>query len=644
MKSWIRGICLVCAVWLCLTFVCVPSAQAAEVCEHAWVDGHVDVASGNIVYWCLHCGAEKGVALGAPGMTDFDTSGNLDMDFSTRESIAQIRSAIATSSQIFAVEPSVKAPYTAGKITDAQLKGGLAYLNYIRTIARLPQVTMSDSLNDYAQHGAVLLAASGTLSHRPGKPSGMTDDFYYKGYKGTSSSNIAWTSGYSGQSYLQTSLLGYMQDSSSATNRGAVGHRRQLLHTKLDSVGFGYAKSASGGHYSATWVQDCDAPGVDYEFVAWPSSGYVPTELFDLGTPWSVSLNPNLYKTPSLDKVKVKITRVSDGKTWNLDKSTGSYNTPYNPYLTVNTESYGGISNAIIFLPYVTAKGVFTVEISGIYTKAGKETTLRYWVDFFGVQDCARDEHNLTVNSYTANCYFAGYNWYLCSNPNCGFSEETNYVPAGHKYSFWTIDSEPAGGFGKGNMHRSCSACGQVNPEVYDFTLTDVPAGKYFSKPVYWAYVNGITKGKTTTEFQRDAECTRKQIVMFLWRAAGEPEPKEMKHSFVDVKHDQFEKAIVWAVEMGITNGTGDGTTFSPEAPCTRDQIVMFLWRYFGKPEPKGDESPFTDVVMGTTFAKPILWAVEQGITTGKTETTFEPKSPCTRGQIVTFLYRAMVA
>ena len=111
-----------------------------------------------------------------------------------------------------------------------------------------------------------------------------------------------------------------------------------------------------------------------------------------------------------------------------------------------------------------------------------------------------------------------------------------------------------------------------VNP------FTDVKSDR-FEKAILWAYYEGITTGTTATTFSGEDTCTRKQIVTFLWRFRGQPEPQNMDNPFVDVKADRFQKAILWAYYEGITTGTGDGTTFSPENPCTRKQIVTFLYR-----------------------------------------------------------------
>ena len=151
------------------------------------------------------------------------------------------------------------------------------------------------------------------------------------------------------------------------------------------------------------------------------------------------------------------------------------------------------------------------------------------------------------------------------------------------------------------------------------------------------------TDGTSDTTFSPDAGCPRGQIVTFLWRAAGCPEPAGMS-SFTDVSADAYyAKAVAWAAEQGITGGTGDGTTFSPDAVCTRGQIVTFLWRAEKSPA-VGTANPFTDVEADAYYAGATNWAVENGITDGTGDgTTFSPADDCTRAQIVTFLYRFFV-
>ena len=171
--------------------------------------------------------------------------------------------------------------------------------------------------------------------------------------------------------------------------------------------------------------------------------------------------------------------------------------------------------------------------------------------------------------------------------------------------------------------------------------FTDVSAGKYYYDPVLWAvnHEPQITNGTSPTTFEPEKTCTRGQVVTFLWRAMGCPEPKSTKNPFTDVKPGEYYyKAVLWAVENRITNGTSD-TTFSPGNPCTRAHVVTFLWRAHGEP-PAGSRSPFTDVPGGQYYTDAVLWAVSKNITNGTSATAFSPNNPCTRGQIVTFLYR----
>ena len=170
--------------------------------------------------------------------------------------------------------------------------------------------------------------------------------------------------------------------------------------------------------------------------------------------------------------------------------------------------------------------------------------------------------------------------------------------------------------------------------------FVDVKEGAYYYDAVLWAVEQKITSGTSATTFSPDASCTRAQMVTFLWRAAGSPKVENGKNPFTDVKADAYYyDAVLWAVEKGVTSGTS-ATTFSPDATVTRGQTVTFLYRNAGSPEVSGT-MPFTDVEADAYYAKAVQWAVRQKITTGTSETTFSPMSDCTRGQIVTFLYRA---
>ena len=226
-------------------------------------------------------------------------------------------------------------------------------------------------------------------------------------------------------------------------------------------------------------------------------------------------------------------------------------------------------------------------------------------------------------------------------------------VPAaGHKWDSGEVIKEPTE-TAEGVKTFTCTVCGEkrteaiakLTPKPVENPFTDVPADQYYYEPVLWAVNHDpqITNGTGDNTFSPDATCTRGQIVTFLWRAKGCPEPKSTVNPFTDVKEsDYFYKAILWANENDVTNGTGDGT-FSPEAPCTRAHVVTFLWRAEGKPA-AGGSNPFRDVPAGQYYTEAVLWAVNHDpqITNGTGPDTFGPNDPCTRGQIVTFLYRDM--
>ncbi|MBR7032036.1 MAG: leucine-rich repeat protein [Clostridia bacterium] len=168
----------------------------------------------------------------------------------------------------------------------------------------------------------------------------------------------------------------------------------------------------------------------------------------------------------------------------------------------------------------------------------------------------------------------------------------------------------------------------------------DVKPGAYYADAVAWAVAKGVTTGTSATTFSPNDGCTRGQVVAFLWRAAGSPEPRGNKNPFSDVKSNAYYyKAVLWAVENEVTSGT-DATHFSPNSVCTRGQIVTFLWRANGKPAPSKTTNPFKDVKASDYYYDAVLWAVEKDITLGTDATHFSPSSTCTRGQIVTFLFR----
>ena len=235
-------------------------------------------------------------------------------------------------------------------------------------------------------------------------------------------------------------------------------------------------------------------------------------------------------------------------------------------------------------------------------------------------------DHSPCAHSYVyshtvpSTCAEAGYQVYICSG--CGLSR-TEALPIDPEAHAWS-----------GTV---CTRCGDTRLTPFD----DVSEGQFYEEPVAWAVENGITNGTSASTFGSNDRCLRAHVVTFLHRAAQSPAPESQSNPFTDVKtSDFFYAPVLWAVENGITNGVS-ADRFGSYDVCNRAAVVTFLWRAAGQPEPEGQNDPFTDVTEKDFFCKAVLWAVENGITNGTTATTFSPSAPCNRAQVVTFLYRA---
>ena len=251
--------------------------------------------------------------------------------------------------------------------------------------------------------------------------------------------------------------------------------------------------------------------------------------------------------------------------------------------------------------------------------------------------------HSYTSVTTSPTCTQKGYTTYTC---RCGESYTADYVDAlGHAWGDWIVIQEPTT-TENGVEEHTCTRCGHAEQRSIaklENPFNDVAPGSFFYEPVMWAIENGITNGTSATTFGPNDQCMRAHVVTFLWRAVGSPEPKLMVNPFVDVKPtDFYYKPVLWALENGITSGM-DATHFGPTSYCNRAQVVTFLYRTMGSPDVGAATNPFTDVAAGSFYEKPVLWAVENGVTAGLSATSFGPNSICNRAQIVTFLYRAFV-
>ena len=250
-------------------------------------------------------------------------------------------------------------------------------------------------------------------------------------------------------------------------------------------------------------------------------------------------------------------------------------------------------------------------------------------------------EHSYETIVTAPTCTEQGYTTYTCRCGESYTADYVDAL--GHAWGDWIVIQEPTTTENGVEEHvcTRCGHAEQRSIAKLENPFTDVAPGSFFYEPVMWAIENGITNGTSATTFGPNDQCMRAHVVTFLWRAEGQPEPAATASSFTDVPAGSFfEKPVLWAVKEGITNGTSS-TTFGSYDVCNRAAVVTFLWRAAGQPEPASTENPFTDVKTGDFFYKAVLWAVENGITNGVDATHFGPTTACNRAQVVTFLDRA---
>lgn len=250
--------------------------------------------------------------------------------------------------------------------------------------------------------------------------------------------------------------------------------------------------------------------------------------------------------------------------------------------------------------------------------------------------------HTLVVRS--GDTYIQGQNEYMDSEEDLR-EEEKYTLGVPEKTIIYTTETTTAASYSEGEIiYRSLpDYAEEFGYELFRLdSFNDVAAGQWFEIPVAWAVGKGITAGTGGGAFSPSMDCTREQVVTFLWAAYGKESPSGQSSPFRDVKPgDWFYTPVLWASERGISSGIGNGS-FGVGTNCSRAQVVTFLWAAAGKPRPESQTNPFTDVPADAYYRDAVLWAVEKGITGGTGEGRFSPDMICTRAQVVTFLYAAL--
>lgn len=301
--------------------------------------------------------------------------------------------------RIYEIAPRITPPYSAGKIKQAYIEDGLNAANFVRYLAGLPDDLTADwSLEQQEQTAALVNAVNNELTHYPSKPAEMDGELFNLGNAGTRSSNL-----FMGSRTFYDNVLGYMSDSDS-TNIDRLGHRRWILNPAMQKTMFGmvYASPQQGGYsapYAAMYAFNRTRSGeVSYDYVAWPSAGYFPQEVFAGGDAWSVSLNPSRYDRSRTSDIKVELKRERDGRVWSFDESSTDKS---GRYFNVETSGYG-VPFAVIFRPddigsYADGD-TYSVRITGLYAVGGQETEAEFQTSFFRLLSASIARYPIQLN------------------------------------------------------------------------------------------------------------------------------------------------------------------------------------------------------------------------------------------------------
>lgn len=479
---------------------------------------------------------------------------------------------------VYLTEPSVTAPYAMGSLTLAYLDTGLVYLNYIRRLAGLEPLELSEHLCVQAQYGAVVLAANDNLTHTPEKPADMEVSFFRMGANACAAGNLSMRFLYPHDRLLQNALQGQM-DESSALNRLTLGHRRWLLDPALGKIGFGLATSASGKQYIVAPISDTSGTGPVPDAVCWPSAGQFPNSLLTPGTPWSISLNPAVYAIPEESDLQVTVTRLRDDTVFipglldSRDTLDGE-----GTYLLMSSQPYGtgpciSFSIGKSLLGESAWLGDYQVDLIGLRKLDGSPASLTYTVRFF-------DPTNLSAPSVWAFAEYAD-------------AMALGLVPE----SLTDLHQQPISRleFCRLAMQALRSATGLDNAQLIEryrmpgppVTFTDCDHADVLA-----AAVMGAVRGMGDGTFRPGSSITRQDAAVLLLQSAGALgltfEPADgLLYGDWDKVSPYARPAVAWAslIRDGVSGnsvmaGVGGGL-FDPQGHYTREQAILTLLRLY---------------------------------------------------------------
>ena len=538
----------------------------------------------------------------------------------------------------YEIEPSSSFPYNAGKVKKEYLQEALDCVNFIRYLAGLPDdISLDESYIQYTQHGAVLLAAIDQLTHSPYQPADMPDDYFETAYKGPSRSNCGW-----GHYNILNSIQSYMDDSD-ASNIDRVGHRRWLLNTSMQKIGFGYYKK-----YTDTYVFDFSREeAIEFDYICWPAKNYMPLEFMNTGLAWSVNLG-NAYDIPILDNVRVTLVRRSDGKSWEFSKNDhfeGAEN-----YFNIDNSGYG-LGKCIIFRPDIEKyleNDVFDVQITGIFKNNAAEK-INYSVQMFTLQEPASVKTSIKEGTYLNEAEVA----FSCESPDAYIYYSTDDLPSGTYY-------DAPIRIHKTTTFKAYSVIEDKKSEVSTFHYKIEPASQWAVKYIEQAVTLNIVPIAIQTQYLENISRADfcKLAVSFLVKKSGKTIQELMIEKNIqpgqNVFSDTTDNEILVANALGIVNGVGNGR-FNPDGMISRQEAAVMLMRtasVLGITTPEATAVSFADSDDFAEWAKAGIAFVSsmvdknsnQKVMSGVGNNLFSPLGTYTREQSIVTMLRLFYA
>ncbi len=502
-------------------------------------------------------------------------SGTADVPKMTKHEIKDLldRTEFSTNAGIWSTAPNLTEPHEVGGLTWDIQNRATARLNALRQIAGVSSVMLDTGLSETSQYGAVVQALNGKLDHYPDHPEGLPDAIYNRGYLASRASNLA-----AGAKFNE--VVDILMTDGAARNIATVGHRRWQLNPTMTRVGFGYAENprTSYDRFTAEYVIDMQGKRPVFNFIAWPASGNFPNDTlaFEYDTPWSITLNRDIYAVPNVRDLTVRLTRISDNYTWEFDGEDTYYTSDYGTYFNLDTGNYGG-GFAIIFRPDSIYKyeGLYEVQVSGLRSVSGHRVDLRYQVDFFDSSELGEPTVPVIPNVPTVT----------------GFSDVTrdhwayNYVMraagdgavqgvGGGRYSpdNTVTGYEFAAILLRGLFPQYIEAGSPYNPWYYQIDAAANRAG-------LWYGLDSIEKSAPLTRYQMSAMIYNALSALGVPRKDATlcPEIYSGVHDW-DIIPGAWEDAVVTCLHYKVLNGVGGGR-FDGNSNMTRAQAATVYCR-----------------------------------------------------------------